>query len=291
VKWSRAHLAVSVRVLQFKQVNSYVYEFTGHSAASRTASSAPNAAAGSGANQLSQASSAAAAAAAAGSIDGQKVDFVLVHGLQLGNYRSAYAKTWQKREHGKVICSLPDCIVRDYPNARVLSVSYNSTAFGDVMTSSWPDAAVQVSKHLAGEHCGLNPPLGAAPLILVGHSLGGLMIKQLCLELEQKYTQVFSIIEGVLFYATPHMGSWFGNKLECLLACLPCVRKGGVLRYLRVLSEDTANLNNKFDDIRHTLDEGLRKARFATQAMTETVSGTVSMSLNADCPFAQLQQV
>jgi pimeloyl-ACP methyl ester carboxylesterase len=169
--------------------------------------------------------------------------------------------------------------VRDYPNARVLSISYNSTAFGDVMTSSWPDAAVQVSKHLAGEHCGLNPPLGAAPLFLVGHSLGGLMIKQLCLELEQDYPEVFARIEGVMFYATPHMGSWFGNKLECLLACLPFVRKSGVLRYLRVLSEDTADLNSAFDDVRHTLDEGLRKARFATQALTETVSGTVSLPL------------
>lgn len=96
-----------------------------------------------------------------------RVDVILVHGLQMGDYHSAYLKTWQsKGADGKVICSLPECIGHDFPGARVLSVSYNASAADwkeeDVLSGShgWAHAAAAVCQHLSM----VEPPLGDAPL-------------------------------------------------------------------------------------------------------------------------------
>uniref|UniRef100_A0A383VM10 Uncharacterized protein n=1 Tax=Tetradesmus obliquus TaxID=3088 RepID=A0A383VM10_TETOB len=106
---------------------------------------------------------------------------------------------------------MPSCIQEDFPQG-VLSVSYNSTAANwtgcEVLSGSgsWAHVAAAVCQHLADPTFKVDPPLGDAPQFLVGHSLGGLMIKQLCLELEQRkrndggrYAKVFDSIHGVMF--------------------------------------------------------------------------------------------
>ncbi|WIA44336.1 hypothetical protein OEZ86_007125 [Tetradesmus obliquus] len=161
----------------------------------------------------------------------------------------------------------PACIKADFPQARVLSVSYNSTAANwtgcEVLSGqgSWAHVAAAVCQHLADPTFKVDPPLGDAPLFLVGHSLGGLLIKQLCLELKKQadnqsggnnYSKVFDSIHGAVFYATPHMGSWFGNHAERLLCCLPCFKQSSVLPLLHVFSQETAEINAAFHNMPFT---------------------------------------
>uniref|UniRef100_A0A383VP34 Uncharacterized protein n=1 Tax=Tetradesmus obliquus TaxID=3088 RepID=A0A383VP34_TETOB len=115
------------------------------------------------------------------------------------------------------------------------------------------------------------------------------MIKQLCLELEQRkrsddgrYASVFDSIHGAVFYATPHMGSWFGNRLECLLGCLPCFTKSSVLPLLRILSDDTAAINRASETMRDPAGQRL----FWTRAMVETSSSSSSSSSSNRAPAA-----
>ncbi|MEZ9471114.1 esterase/lipase family protein [Vibrio lentus] len=86
-------------------------------------------------------------------------------------------------------------------------------------------------------------------LILVGHSLGGLVIRQLLLNLEMKKTQ--HNITKVAFFGVPHDGSGFANLVSNLplLRCnkLRALNKDGT--FIEQLNDQWsyANLNSKFE--------------------------------------------
>lgn len=88
----------------------------------------------------------------------------------------------------------------------------------------------------------------AEDLILVGHSLGGLVIRQLLLNLEMKNTQ--HNITKLAFFGVPHDGSGFANLLSKLpLRCnkLKALNKDG--NFVEQLNDhwSYANLSAKFD--------------------------------------------
>lgn len=83
----------------------------------------------------------------------------------------------------------------------------------DATLSSWRESAMQLTDQgnavldlLASE-----PRLNTRPLILIGHSLGGLVIKtaiaQGMSEGVQRYKDVVRRVRGIVFVATPHKGS------------------------------------------------------------------------------------
>jgi hypothetical protein len=96
--------------------------------------------------------------------------------------------------------------------------------------------------------------LGARPVVLVGHSLGGIVLKQLFIEAAKQaasHTQqstrcadFVTKLAGVFFYATPHGGAGLAGLAQTALSVL-----GGdapVLQYLQVLGKETARLNMEF---------------------------------------------
>lgn len=105
------------------------------------------------------------------------VDVVFFHGLQLGDGSRAWHDTWTgtKPGDGSKFCWPAELLPADFPRARVLSLCYDTAArqrhgkegvfdlkdLGEYLLGALPQAGV-----------------GQRPLLLVGHSLGGLVLKQ-----------------------------------------------------------------------------------------------------------------
>ncbi|XP_074641525.1 protein SERAC1-like [Tubulanus polymorphus] len=141
-------------------------------------------------------------------------DVVFVHGLLGGAF-----KTWRQQdpEEGENTTELTspcwpkDWLAKDCPNIRIICVDY------DTYLSEWaPKCPFEVEKrslqvrgkeileklHLAG--------VGNRPIVWVGHSMGGLLIKQMLLESWNSDSHIQSMARktlGVIFYSVPHKGS------------------------------------------------------------------------------------
>ncbi|KAK3732111.1 hypothetical protein RRG08_026496 [Elysia crispata] len=140
------------------------------------------------------------------------VDVVFVHGL-----RGGAVKTWRQRDKapGKnstdiSACWPKDWLAKDCPNTRILSIGYHSALF------RWGDHCPYEQERRTLESRGkdfldklMKAGVGSRPVIWIGHSMGGLLIKQI-LDLGEKdckYSQLVSQTKGVLFYSVPHKGS------------------------------------------------------------------------------------
>lgn len=156
----------------------------------------------------------------------------------------ADVRSW-KSEDGSVIWPR-EWLAEDFPGAHVFTVSYNEGLrsldmflVGENLTSDMMDGGIgQVP------HC---------PVILVGYCVGGLVIKQICLQSRKKFhSGETSSIEGrklgmfldnvraVFYYGTPHRGS----------SVIANVADGPLFEYFKVLNKNAARLNSDFDNLR-----------------------------------------
>uniref|UniRef100_A0A914GRK6 GPI inositol-deacylase n=1 Tax=Globodera rostochiensis TaxID=31243 RepID=A0A914GRK6_GLORO len=115
-----------------------------------------------------------------------KIDIVLVHGL-----RGSAFRTWRQKEvpNRKTTLFWPkDWLPVDVNEPiRVIAVDYSSRFF-------------KLNKRNG---------IGERPVVFICHSLGGLLVKQLLLENEA----LLSKTVGVLFMATPHLGTPVASQL------------------------------------------------------------------------------
>ncbi|KAI9764475.1 MAG: hypothetical protein M1840_008401 [Geoglossum simile] len=136
----------------------------------------------------------------AGKAEVLKADVVAVHGLN-GDPKN----TWTHYETNAFW--LKDFLPQDVPNARIMTFGYNSdVAFGNT-TSGIADHAKALLSSLVDkreEDDGMRKPI-----IFVGHSLGGIVIKQALFQarVEQRYNSISESTIGIIFLGTPHRGS------------------------------------------------------------------------------------
>ncbi|KAL2611256.1 hypothetical protein R1flu_022948 [Riccia fluitans] len=141
----------------------------------------------------------------------------------------------------------------DFPNARVLAISYDGS-IRKSDTTGMMDLYLTVESLLK---CLLMEDVGKKrPVILVGHSFGGIMIKGLCLfaqnnghlrncraeTAEQQEHAFLRNIRGIFYYSTPHHGSGFPTEL---------MKNGGneaeLMKIVQVLSNHLARINQDFN--------------------------------------------
>jgi hypothetical protein len=100
------------------------------------------------------------------------------------------------------------------------------------------DRATSLLGALADAH-----EIGRRPFILIGHSLGGLLIKQIirhCVTMGDQYTNFIDQLTGIIFFSTPHTGSGLVSlaKFLTLIRATPLVQElANNQPYLRELDD------------------------------------------------------
>jgi tetratricopeptide (TPR) repeat protein len=178
-----------------------------------------------------------------------RASVLLVHGLGGHHY-----DTWRCGADGKAWDDdptfWPRWLVRDCENIAVYAIGY------DAPVSRWrgtamhfTDQATNILARVLAE-----PALARGPLILMGHSLGGLVVKQLLRTAESMAgyqagaADLIARVEKIAFLATPHSGAGlagWGDRLRILVrpsaATASLVRNDPNLRDLNNWYRDWAN--------------------------------------------------
>ncbi|KAI0419146.1 hypothetical protein F5X98DRAFT_335341 [Xylaria grammica] len=134
-----------------------------------------------------------------------KVDIVAVHGLNPKgkNVKQHAWDTWRKPSGQQGRLWLRDDLSQSLPEARIFLYEFDSRIFSHNHDTFW-DAGNELLDCLRGKRrndC-------RRPLILVGHSLGGLLIKQALVNAHDNkhYADIESSVKGLAFFSTPHEG-------------------------------------------------------------------------------------
>ncbi|KAB8231200.1 lipa and NB-ARC domain protein [Aspergillus alliaceus] len=136
-----------------------------------------------------------------------KIDFVFVHGL---NPRGRVDHAFHTWTHENGTFWPRDYLPQDIPQARVFIYGYNSNVTNpqSMSNASVKDHANTLLNLLDLER---SPQVNARPpkIIFIGHSLGGLVIKQALLNAQEdpKYTSIRTGTYGLVFFSTPHHGT------------------------------------------------------------------------------------
>ena len=142
---------------------------------------------------------------------GPRASVIFVHGL--GGH--AY-DTWRRAPDNDTFWPL--WLAQDVEGISVYTVAYDAPPTNWLGTSMpLQDRAVNVLEYFLSE-----PGLKAGPVAFVCHSLGGLIVKQILLDLQQQMSSrqeaadFFQRVRQVVFAATPHTGSRQGSLLDRL---------------------------------------------------------------------------
>ncbi|RYP74217.1 hypothetical protein DL771_003150 [Monosporascus sp. 5C6A] len=133
-----------------------------------------------------------------------QADIVLVAGL--GGHP---LKTWQADDENQTLWPR-DLLPKYVSNIRVLSFNYNTTLKGSASEAGIRQHAEDLLATLLDKREDDGDDAKLRPIVFVGHSLGGLIIKH-ALYLAQKklggrYKWLWEASRGVMFFSTPHFG-------------------------------------------------------------------------------------
>ena len=133
-------------------------------------------------------------------------------------------------------------LAADMPHLNIYAVGYPASLF-----ASWAkkemDLFERAKASLETMSC---YGIGTRPIVFVGHSLGGLLIKQMLRtardSTEKPWQQIADQCRGVVFLATPHSGSSLANILSLLSLGLKSVH----IDKLKADSSELTELNESF---------------------------------------------
>lgn len=177
-----------------------------------------------------------------------EVEIIFLHGLQLGEYKDAYWKTWRSRDGST--CWPTTWLSSKFPNARILSLSYDSSARKTAKTGNLDPTAL--GENLMNNLVSPQVRVGqkGCPIVFVCHSLGGLIAKEIVVgaanSANKDLQNLVKNIKAFFFYATPHQGSRlveFGMMTKHLHVGL-----SDSVEYLQVLDKKRTRMDAKFHE-------------------------------------------
>ena len=175
---------------------------------------------------------------------------VAVHGLNpWGNPEHAY-DTWRKPKGENGGLWLRDELPKAIPNARIFLYQYDSSpAFG---TSK--DRFVHQANDLLERVHVKRTTCPTRPLILMGHSLGGILIKQALVNAHNntRYKPLKDATTGLVFFGTPHAGG------KDALVTMGKIASRVATKVLRNPSKDVMEALQKGSQFSDVLQEGWR---------------------------------
>ncbi|KAJ5358379.1 uncharacterized protein N7496_010792 [Penicillium cataractarum] len=135
-----------------------------------------------------------------------KIDIIAVHGLNPRSKKDADHAwdTWRTPKGPKGRLWLRDDLPRTFPESRIFLFEYNSTVVFGKDQGTFVDKANGLLEEIRVERVNTEP----RPILLLGYSMGGLLIKQALINAHNnpKYTPIKDATKGLAFFATPHDG-------------------------------------------------------------------------------------
>ncbi|CAM6110992.1 unnamed protein product [Calypogeia fissa] len=198
---------------------------------------------------------------------------------KLDDCREAFWRTWLSRD-GTVVWPkdwLGESLEKIGIQAQILSISYDSY----ILDHPGEMDSYQIAENLMSDIIFTESPIAKdCPVVLVGHCLGGIVIKKFlvhCLNLRgqlankptaqrqvKKIDNFMGNCNGVFYYSTPHNGT----KVADYLTHLPRKKLSDpLIHLLNTLSSETARINSEFANAR--AGEGIR-----TQTLAESLDTT-----------------
>ncbi|KAF8530880.1 hypothetical protein BDD12DRAFT_767720, partial [Trichophaea hybrida] len=174
-----------------------------------------------------------------------------------------------------------DLLPQDVPGARILVFGYNSNVAFNVSNQSTREHANALLERLSASRA--SPQARIRPIIFVGHSLGGLLIKQALVNAKLNWKVYSSIREstrGLVFFGTPHQGGngvTLGKIAVNIVTTLGGKVSNDLLLYLEKDSVLTQNTN---DDFRHQVEDYRFVSFFETRKTRLKKSGFLGLYLN-----------
>ncbi|KAJ8694582.1 hypothetical protein PTI98_007242 [Pleurotus ostreatus] len=165
--------------------------------------------------------------------EGTQVDIVALHGLNGHAFRS-----WEFPDTG--FMWLRDHLPEQVPTARIMVYGYNANVVGDVSTGRLRTFAETFLERLRY----VREKSSQRPLILLAHSMGGLVIKQALLtantRADGRFNSILNSVRGIVFVGTPHRG---GNGVDGAKFVANFVRAFNVdIRYDLIKSLDPGSM-------------------------------------------------
>ncbi|GAP82519.1 putative protein SERAC1 [Rosellinia necatrix] len=181
------------------------------------------------------------------------MDIIAVHGLN-----GHYMKTWTDRPKSRRRTMwLRDLLPEKLPGCRVMSFEYDASVSG-MSTTTVRDAAGRIIQMLRDKR--KESFYDNIPIVFIGHSLGGVVIKQALAIAERDYSMertakhiygqdIAGCTKGIVFFGTPHRGAdiakW-GAMIRNIARVVTCWPRPSFLDVLRRNSEDLYKISEDF---------------------------------------------
>ncbi|KAM0582166.1 hypothetical protein ACHAP6_008911 [Verticillium nonalfalfae] len=178
--------------------------------------------------------------------DEVNVDIVFVHGLNGVSHA-----TWAKNGF-----FWPRELLHQLPGARIMTYGFNTGFKRQGLFAKDHIRAFDIARDLIDQLCHLRRGQDTRPLIMVAHSLGGLIVKQALVEARRSsqasIRTVFDAVISVIFFGTPHtVGALMGLQYRDTVRGI--AKFGGytvpheIQRNLSLHSKELFNLNRAFN--------------------------------------------
>ncbi|CAM6110125.1 unnamed protein product [Calypogeia fissa] len=181
------------------------------------------------------------------------IEVVFFHGLQFDGSKRTYLTTWLSEDGQE---SWLPWIFECFPEARILLVSYNEGNADMYITSE--NLVQDLLDHRA------RVGQDGCPVVLVGHSLGGLVIKEILLKASsmlnldpwnETVTFFLENVKQVFYYSCPHNGTRLADIKSKFI-------RGPLFKHLTTLNKEVARCNEEFHKLR-------RKSKWRAHSIAE----------------------
>lgn len=175
------------------------------------------------------------------------LDIVFVHGL-----RGHPIDTWSAANQ---VCWPRDLLKDDFQDARIISWGYDAN-IDNLFSHASQNSVFAHGQNLVAQLACLRVSTPDRPIIWIGHSLGGLVIKAAIINTNshrvnkrfEDYGELYPSTIGVIFFGTPHDGS-DGERFGQIVAKIAkAVRKQPNSQLLATLASDSHILEQQRDD-------------------------------------------
>jgi hypothetical protein len=177
-------------------------------------------------------------------IDVPKMQVLFFHGLPREDVPDLHLAT---RSNSDGLLWPQTWLMDDFPGAQIFFVTYGAAL--KIANFHMRDTAENLISDLLQANIGQVP---GCPVVLVGHCIGGLVIKELCLNAyeelhlakpsrtKKKFETFLNSIKGIFYYSSPILGIRQMSRTSYLL-------QNPLFKFFETLSTDAAVLNANFE--------------------------------------------